>query len=720
MKSVEYWKRRAEARMYEELEKAEDTAGMIAKVYAKAARYLMDKADAVFERYQTLEKMTEAQALEMIRSLSKYDDVDEVIRVLEADHSEEAQFLVKRMKNTSAYEFRIKRLGEMLRQVNGLMTSVYGQEMKEVEGVLSEIASDGYLKTMYDIQQRINVGFSVAHIDKKRIAKILNTNWSGMHFSERIWNNTQKLGQTVKEQILLGALTGKTEREMADVIAQEFGKGAGVARRLVRTESCHVASEANAEAYEDAGIEMYLYLATLDLRTSAVCRELDGKRFKVSERQTGANCPPMHPWCRSTTIAIVDEEYLKTMQRTYRDPETGRNGKVPLTMSYDEWYRKYVLNEPDPVQFDRSPVDIQFDKTVEGVKKLEGFSLNETKDVSGRPAFNVTLKKRNTTEWDELPSHAKKQLARTREGKSYMLDKGEYHVRRYADGSEENAARDRIADAMGAKYIGFADSFKYNRLTFADFYQKGEDIFYSIGEADIKRTISDDAVEKIKEIASDRDSFILDALKKDEVSAIKQRSGDEWVSSMKKFHKTIQADDLPTILTEKKYDEVNTPVLFRGISPKSRLRKDITSTMTTEEMAKQFFTSSDLFPSRGVYGDGVAYCSPSYKKIAMHYATNGGANPHGGVIIEFKLKENANIIEYEDARMLFQKLSSGKGLIFNKKQENAINKEVGKAMNALGYDAIIKHNGDGTGKDFYIILNRGAIVTKENYITTKL
>ena len=41
-------------------------------------------------------------------------------------------------------------------------------------------------------------------------------------------------------------------------------------------------------------------------------------------------------------------------------------------------------------------------------------------------------------------------------------------------------------------------------------------------------------------------------------------------------------------------------------------------------------------------------------------------------------------------------------------------------MNALGYDAIIKHNGDNTGQDFYVILNRAALVTKKKYITKQL
>ena len=78
------------------------------------------------------------------------------------------------------------------------------------------------------------------------------------------------------------------------------------------------------QSYEAAGIETYIYVATLDLRTSEVCRELDGKRFPVSKQEPGKNCPPMHPWCRSTTICDVSPEELAQMKRRARDPNTGK------------------------------------------------------------------------------------------------------------------------------------------------------------------------------------------------------------------------------------------------------------------------------------------------------------------------------------------------------------------------------------------------------------
>lgn len=342
MKSIDYWKRRAEQRMYEALEMSEGTAGFISRIYAMALEYLTGKADGVFERYQVSEKMTREEALAMIRAMDSIDDMRELERRLEAENDAGAEARLKALRNAGAYGSRLKRLGDLLQQVSHIMTSVYSQTEKAVTGVLKDIASDSYLKTIYDFQQRIGTGFSVSHIDPKVVDKILKTNWSGKHFSKRLWDNTDRLAEKVKEEMVLGALTGKTEREMAEDISTEMGRGMMESRRLVRTESCHVSAEVNAQAYEDVDIEMYMYLATLDLRTSSICRELDGKRFPVKDHQAGVNYPPMHPWCRSTTIAIVDEEYLEGMTRTMRDPETGRNQQVPLSMTYEQWYKKYV------------------------------------------------------------------------------------------------------------------------------------------------------------------------------------------------------------------------------------------------------------------------------------------------------------------------------------------------------------------------------------------
>lgn len=50
----------------------------------------------------------------------------------------------------------------------------------------------------------------------------------------------------------------------------------------------------------------------------------------------------MHPWCRSTTISVIDDETLSKMTRAAYNPETGRTERVPANMTYKEWYEKYV------------------------------------------------------------------------------------------------------------------------------------------------------------------------------------------------------------------------------------------------------------------------------------------------------------------------------------------------------------------------------------------
>lgn len=52
------------------------------------------------------------------------------------------------------------------------------------------------------------------------------------------------------------------------------------------------------------------------------------------------NHPPFHPYCRSTSVPVVDMEGLGT--RIARDPETGENYKVPGNMKYEDWKKAFV------------------------------------------------------------------------------------------------------------------------------------------------------------------------------------------------------------------------------------------------------------------------------------------------------------------------------------------------------------------------------------------
>lgn len=79
------------------------------------------------------------------------------------------------------------------------------------------------------------------------------------------------------------------------------------ASRLLVTESARVQAESQMLTYlKDLGEDgEYKYVAKIDKKTSKICHTLNGKVFKVKDMIPGVNAPPMHPWCRSTTVPHV-------------------------------------------------------------------------------------------------------------------------------------------------------------------------------------------------------------------------------------------------------------------------------------------------------------------------------------------------------------------------------------------------------------------------------
>lgn len=103
-------------------------------------------------------------------------------------------------------------------------------------------------------------------------------------------------------------MSGKSNRKIAQVITDRFAVNFRQAERLVRTETSYVCNQAEMQSYKDGGIEEYEYLTAEDSRTCKLCARMNGQRFKVTEAEVGVNMPPLHPWCRCTTVAVVEEE----------------------------------------------------------------------------------------------------------------------------------------------------------------------------------------------------------------------------------------------------------------------------------------------------------------------------------------------------------------------------------------------------------------------------
>ena len=77
------------------------------------------------------------------------------------------------------------------------------------------------------------------------------------------------------------------------------------------TESSFVLNQAHAQPYVEAGVVEYEINAIVDSRTSDICRDMDGKRFRFDEMMVGVTFPPFHVFCRSTFSGVNLDKILK-------------------------------------------------------------------------------------------------------------------------------------------------------------------------------------------------------------------------------------------------------------------------------------------------------------------------------------------------------------------------------------------------------------------------
>lgn len=381
MSNLSYWERRQIENMYKYMQDAENVADQIAELYYRASRWLSLEADEIFERFMTKHNLTEAEARKLLNTLMDRTSIDEMLQKLKSgEYSESKSELIAKLESP-AYQARIERLKQLQNQLDYVMENVYRQEKAINTAHYVDLANESYYRTIYDMQQRTQAAFSFNHIDSKVIDAVINSKWSGKNYSSRIWKNTRALAQDIKEELLINLVTGRTEKEVADILANKFGQSASKARRLVRTESAYLSGELNFKAYKEMDIEEYQFLATLDLKTSEICRKMDLLFFKVKDRKVGVNCPPMHPWCRSTTVAVVDRKYLESKKRAALDPKTGKTIYVPGDMTYDQWYKKYVKGVPEAELQEKKIRNVDSDrKQHQEYRKVLGNNIPEKLD----------------------------------------------------------------------------------------------------------------------------------------------------------------------------------------------------------------------------------------------------------------------------------------------------------------------------------------------------
>lgn len=140
---------------------------------------------------------------------------------------------------------------------------------------------------------------------------MINQVWAadGKAWSSRVWENINRLQETLNEGLIDCVVAGRKPTELKRVLQERFGVSYNRANTLVRTEMAHIQTMAAQQRYKDYGLEYYEILGNDDDSCGnhgVDCHKMNGKRFSYAEMKVGKNAPPFHPNCKCCIVPVID------------------------------------------------------------------------------------------------------------------------------------------------------------------------------------------------------------------------------------------------------------------------------------------------------------------------------------------------------------------------------------------------------------------------------
>nr|DAS46180.1 MAG TPA: minor capsid protein [Caudoviricetes sp.] len=315
------------------------------QAYQKAQAEIEAKINMWYQRFADNNSITMTEARKLLTSgeLEEFKwTVEEYIKHGK-DNAISGQW-AKELENASA-RFHISRLEALKIQTQQSIEALYGNQLDTVDKAIKDMYSSRYYRTAFELQKGFGVGVVMDRLDNNTLSNIVNKPWAadGANFSSRVWSNKQKLVNELHSSLTRNIITGADPAKAIKEIKSKMGTSSYAAGRLIMTESAYFSSVAQKNVFSDLGVEKYEIIATLDSKTSEICRKLDGKVFDMKDFQAGVTAPPFHPYCRTTTAPYFDdwEELGIDRERVARN-DKGDKYFVDGNMTYKDWEKQYV------------------------------------------------------------------------------------------------------------------------------------------------------------------------------------------------------------------------------------------------------------------------------------------------------------------------------------------------------------------------------------------
>lgn len=358
-KDNDYWKKRAIRDSVKMFLNAEQTEKLIDSAYDYAKNLLTNEILSLVKRAKTKTGYDIEKVIKLLKEEVPTSELVLLNQMVKTTKDKKTKKYLRRTLDLLAIQFRISRLDVLHTKALILAKKVGEQQEKLSTKLFKQIIEDTHkeersnlleireeklpdpvmldennnpkklIKLTEDVEVKPPKGSKVItpkiidtkEVDKAQVDTLLKSSWHGDNYSSRIWKDTDQLANKLQQLFTVESMTGMSELDMAREIEQymhdAFLLNKNIARRLIRTEANRFHTQAKIQQWEKMGLKHVKYVAVLDNRTSTICEDLNGMIFGLDELETGVNCPPMHPWCRS----IIQAYFGPVVEfHTYHDP----------------------------------------------------------------------------------------------------------------------------------------------------------------------------------------------------------------------------------------------------------------------------------------------------------------------------------------------------------------------------------------------------------------
>lgn len=245
-----------------------------------------------------------------------------MVRLLEKSEGELREVLRKQLARLAGRDptssYTVRRLKALIEQISEIRRAAYSGLEELATGELRDFVRDEAAFAASALEQASPVVLAVAAPAPELLAALVTTTpFEGAVMSEWSERLHRSELERIQSQIGMGMLNGETIDEiMARVLGTGSLRGTDGVLQISRNGAMSIARTA-VNAYSNAArdavfeenadiIQEEMYHATLDSRTTPICRALDGTRYPRGE---GPH-PPQHWQCRSIRVAIFNGEAI--------------------------------------------------------------------------------------------------------------------------------------------------------------------------------------------------------------------------------------------------------------------------------------------------------------------------------------------------------------------------------------------------------------------------